>query len=122
MFRIEFLKRDLGSANYGLKSKRQKDMSEAEAKAINEAMKLSPIGGKRWGATLWPWWGGGGEDAFLPLEWDWNISAAPWIAIHKGELAHSIMDAATKVRDALRSGGLIEPRATSLDLAPPIFT
>jgi hypothetical protein len=101
VFRVEFYSTGLRDPNYGLKAKDQEQVTKEEAAEANKAISESSIGARREGGTLWPWWGKGREDSFLALEDDWNLSDRPWLAIHDGTLARSVVDAAIRVRAAI---------------------
>lgn len=104
LFSVGFEQPKYKDFGYGLtfKDKNRPDSVEAQAALA------SAIGhGRRDLKGGWAWWRASPHDDILPVELNWTLEAAPWIAVADGELAKRIVGAAHRVRDALDGHGLL---------------
>lgn len=105
LFSIGFEQSNYRDFGYGLTLK---DKSRPDSGKVHAALASSIGHGKSDPTGGWPWWRPASpHDDLLPVEWDWRLEAAPWIAIANGELAKRIGGAAHRIRDALDGHGLL---------------
>lgn len=104
LFTFGFEKPAYKGFGYGVtfKDKNSPDCDQAQAALSSIARGNSnPAGGWAWELGTSP------HDDLLPFAADWDLEAAPWVAIANGKLAKHVVQAAHRVRAALGDHGLL---------------